>query len=69
MTEAARDNLRGPAEKAPQIAEILRAFVGGFNTNSLDDVMAFFADAESPSIIAISARLWPTITNSAARKR
>jgi hypothetical protein len=27
-----------------KIAEILRAFVDGFNTNSLDEVMAFFAD-------------------------
>ncbi|HEY7370541.1 MAG TPA: nuclear transport factor 2 family protein [Polyangia bacterium] len=26
------------------IAEIVRQFVDGFNTNSLDDVMAFFAD-------------------------
>jgi uncharacterized protein (TIGR02246 family) len=26
------------------IAEVLRAFVEGFNTNSLDDVMTFFAD-------------------------
>jgi hypothetical protein len=26
------------------IAEILKTFVDGFNTNSLDDVMAFFAD-------------------------
>jgi hypothetical protein len=27
-----------------QIAEILREFVDGFNTNSLDQVMTFFAD-------------------------
>jgi hypothetical protein len=27
-----------------QIAEILEKFVDGFNTNSLDDVMTFFAD-------------------------
>ena len=27
-----------------KIAEILERFVDGFNTNSLDDVMAFFAD-------------------------
>jgi uncharacterized protein (TIGR02246 family) len=27
-----------------KIAEILREFVDGFNTNSLDDVMTFFAD-------------------------
>ena len=28
----------------PLIAEVLRAFVEGFNSNSLDDVMTFFAD-------------------------
>jgi len=33
-----------PAGSAPRIAEILRRFVEGFNTNSLDQVMAFFAD-------------------------
>src|SRR5262245_346047 len=27
-----------------KISEILKEFVDGFNTNSLDDVMAFFAD-------------------------
>ena len=44
MTEAVSDSVRGPAEDPRPIAEILRAFVDGFNTNSLDDVMAFFAD-------------------------
>lgn len=29
---------------APSIAETLRKFVDGFNTNSLDEVMTFFAD-------------------------
>jgi len=29
---------------APSIAEILAKFVDGFNTNSLDDVMEFFAE-------------------------
>ena len=28
----------------PPIAEVLRAFVDGFNTNSLESVMAFFAE-------------------------
>ena len=32
------------AKTAAPIAEIVREFVDGFNTNSLDDVMAFFAD-------------------------
>ena len=42
MTEAAKEVVR--AGGAPLIAEVLRAFVDGFNTNSLDDVMDFFAD-------------------------
>ena len=42
MTEAAKEAVR--AGGAPLIAEVLRAFVDGFNTNSLDDVMSFFAD-------------------------
>ena len=32
------------APGSPSIADVLRAFVDGFNTNSLDEVMAFFAD-------------------------
>jgi uncharacterized protein (TIGR02246 family) len=42
MAEAAKEAIR--AGGAPPIAEVLRAFVDGFNTNSLDDVMSFFAD-------------------------
>ena len=44
MTDAAQDMVAAPAGRAPPIAEVLRAFVDGFNTNSLDDVMAFFAE-------------------------
>jgi len=43
MTDTAGD--RASAPDAPRIAEILRRFVEGFNTNSLDQVMTFFADA------------------------
>jgi len=42
MPEAVKEV--GRAGGAPLIAEVLRAFVDGFNTNSLDDVMSFFAD-------------------------
>jgi hypothetical protein len=44
MTEPAPDVVRAPAGGTPPIAEILRKFVDGFNTNSLDEVMTFFAD-------------------------
>jgi hypothetical protein len=44
MTETAKEIASAPAGRAPQIAEVLREFVDGFNTNSLDDVMAFFAE-------------------------
>jgi uncharacterized protein (TIGR02246 family) len=44
MTEAAKEIVRTAAGGTPQIAEILKEFVDGFNTNSLDDVMTFFAD-------------------------
>ena len=46
MTEAAREMERvgAPAGGATSIAEIVRQFVDGFNTNSLDGVMTFFAD-------------------------
>ena len=39
MTEAVSG-----VDRAPLIADVLRAFVDGFNTNSLDDVMTFFDD-------------------------
>jgi len=42
MTEAAKEIVA--AGDSPSIAEVLRAFVDGFNTNSLDQVMSFFAD-------------------------
>jgi uncharacterized protein (TIGR02246 family) len=41
MTDTAK---AAPAGGTPRIAEILRRFVDGFNTNSLDEVMTFFAD-------------------------
>jgi SnoaL-like domain len=44
MTEAAKDIDRNPGAGSKPIAEVLREFVAGFNTNSLDDVMAYFAD-------------------------
>ena len=44
MTESAPEVVRAPAGGTPTITEILRKFVDGFNTNSLDEVMAFFAD-------------------------
>jgi uncharacterized protein (TIGR02246 family) len=43
MSEVAKP-IGGAAGSPPLIAEVLRAFVDGFNTNSLDDVMTFFAD-------------------------
>jgi len=42
MTDTAKEP--APAAGTPRIAEILRRFVDGFNTNSLDEVMTFFAD-------------------------
>jgi uncharacterized protein (TIGR02246 family) len=42
MTDFAKEP--APAGGTPRIAEILRRFVDGFNTNSLDEVMTFFAD-------------------------
>jgi len=42
MTDVAEEAV--PAGGAPRIAEILRRFVDGFNTNSLDEAMSFFAD-------------------------
>jgi uncharacterized protein (TIGR02246 family) len=46
MIEAAKEKevVRIPAASLRPIAEILREFVDGFNTNSLDEVMAFFAE-------------------------
>lgn len=44
MTETAQNVDRAPVAGSPSIAEVLRAFVDGFNTNSLDEVMTFFAD-------------------------
>jgi ketosteroid isomerase-like protein len=44
MTQAANDIVRIPAAASRPIAEIVREFVAGFNTNSLDEVMTFFAD-------------------------
>jgi uncharacterized protein (TIGR02246 family) len=44
MTETAKETVRAADGGTPSIAEVLRAFVDGFNTNSLDDVMTFFAD-------------------------
>ena len=44
MTEAAKDIDRNPGVGSKPIAEVLREFVAGFNTNNLDDVMAYFAD-------------------------
>jgi uncharacterized protein (TIGR02246 family) len=44
MTEPAKDITGARAAGSPPIAEILRAFVEGFNTNSLDEVMTFFAE-------------------------
>jgi hypothetical protein len=44
MTEAASDLARVPSGAPRPIAEILREFVEGFNTNSLDDVMTYFAE-------------------------
>ena len=44
MNDAAKEIVRAPASGNPKIAEILREFVDGFNTNSLDQVMAFFAE-------------------------
>jgi ketosteroid isomerase-like protein len=42
MTDLAKESV--PTGSAPRIAEILRRFVEGFNTNSLDEVMTFFAE-------------------------
>jgi ketosteroid isomerase-like protein len=44
MTEAANDIARTPSRGPRPIAEILKEFVDGFNTNSLDEVMTFFAE-------------------------
>jgi hypothetical protein len=44
MTEPAPNSPRAPGPGRPPIAEVLRAFVDGFNTNSLDQVMTFFAE-------------------------
>ena len=44
MIEAVKETVRMTANNSPKIADILREFVDGFNTNSLDDVMTFFAD-------------------------
>jgi len=44
MIETAREIVRTPTGGNPSIAEILREFVEGFNTDSLDEVMSFFAD-------------------------
>jgi ketosteroid isomerase-like protein len=44
MTEATKDVVPAPALVNRPIAAILRDFVDGFNTNSLDQVMTFFAD-------------------------
>jgi ketosteroid isomerase-like protein len=43
MTEVAKDSAARAAGRPP-IADVLREFVDGFNTNSLDQVMTFFAD-------------------------
>jgi uncharacterized protein (TIGR02246 family) len=42
--DGARRDLTAPTGDTPRIADVLRAFVDGFNTNSLDDVMTFFAE-------------------------
>lgn len=39
-----KETVRNPEDGRPKIADILREFVEGFNTNSLDDVMTYFAD-------------------------
>ena len=44
MTDAAKDIDRIPGAGGKPLAEVVREFVAGFNTNSLDDVMAYFAD-------------------------
>ena len=44
MIESVKETVRGPAGPSPKIADIIREFVEGFNTNSLDEVMTFFAD-------------------------
>jgi uncharacterized protein (TIGR02246 family) len=55
MTQATNDNILVPGasnfverrvfeESGAKIADVLRRFVDGFNTNSLDEVMTFFAD-------------------------
>src|ERR1044071_7978043 len=44
MTDAGNDAARAPASGHRSIADVLRAFVDGFNTNSLDEVMTFFAE-------------------------
>src|SRR5262245_14625639 len=44
MTEAAKQSVSTTQAGPRPIAEILREFVDGFNTNSLDEVMTFFAD-------------------------
>jgi uncharacterized protein (TIGR02246 family) len=44
MTEAMQETVRAPSGGMPSIADVLREFVDGFNTNSLDEVMSFFAD-------------------------
>src|SRR5215831_19348486 len=43
MIEAVKETVRMTANNSPKIADILREFVDGFNTNSLDVVMTFFA--------------------------
>jgi uncharacterized protein (TIGR02246 family) len=46
MIEIAKEKqvVRPAAVVTPSIAEVLRQFVDGFNTNSLDEVMTFFAE-------------------------
>ena len=44
MADSAQETASALAGSAPPIAEVLRAFVAGFNTNSLDEVMTFFAE-------------------------
>src|SRR5215831_2489288 len=44
MTEATKNVVPLPAAGPVRIAKILEVFVDGFNTNSLDEVMTFFAD-------------------------
>src|SRR6188474_915583 len=39
MIEAAKEVVGAPAGRGPQISEVLRAFVDGFNTNSPEDAI------------------------------